>query len=149
MLRAQPTASLSALEKETLQSMERDGIRDTQFVKSDPDDRKRATELGWEKKLLDFMIADDDENRSFEAVLDSLAGFTRSSDGCAYYQRLAREEGVAVCLGRENGRFDSIEETNSEGVKKATGLRTKDGMIHEADTVVIAGTGFFHFLVPI
>lgn len=139
MLRVQPTSELSALEKETLASIERDGIRDTQFVKGDPNDRQRATDLGWGNKLLDFAIPEDDEGRSLEAVLDSLAGFTRSSDGCAYYQKLAKHEGVQFCLGEKQGCFASLIETTRESRKKATGLKTADGKLHEADTVVIAG----------
>ena len=51
MLRVQPSKELSALERETLENMERDGIRDTQFVKSDLSDWARAEEprkdSGW------------------------------------------------------------------------------------------------------
>ncbi|KAF2160341.1 hypothetical protein M409DRAFT_70505 [Zasmidium cellare ATCC 36951] len=148
MLRVQATSELSALEKETLASMERDGIRDTQFVKGDPNDRQRATDLGWGNKLLDFAIPADDEGRSFEAVLDSLAGFTRSSDGCAYYQELAKHEGVQFCLGEKQGCFASLIETTREGRKKATGLKTADGNVHEADTVVIAAGSFSTQLLP-
>ena len=150
MLRVQPTSVLGALEKETLASMQRDGLRDTQFVKSDPEDRERAQQRGWEAKLLDYGIPDDPEGRAFEAVLDSLAGFTRCFAACAYYQRIAEEQGVVFKFGADEGAFHSLVEENTEsGKRKAVGLKTKDGKIHKADVVVIAGeycAAFFFFV---
>lgn len=140
MLRVQPTSTLSELEKETLANMQRDGIRSTQFVKSLPEDHKRAAEMGWEKKLLDFGIPEDHEKRSFEAVLDSLGGFTRCADGCAYLREVAEKEGVKFVLGPEEGCFQSLlEQSDDASGRRATGLRTADGNVHEADTVVVAG----------
>lgn len=140
MLRVQPDATLSALEKETLANMTRDGIRDTQFVKNDANDRRRAGDLGWQHKLLDFAIPDDAAGATFEAVLDSLAGFTRCGDACAYYRKVAEAEGVRFLLGQDRGRFDSlIEEALEDGRRQATGIKTADGISHEADTIVVAG----------
>ena len=142
MLRVQPTETLGALEKETLANMQRDGLRDTQFVKSDAEDRKRAASLGWESKLLDFAIPDDAQNQSFEAVLDSLAGFTRCCGACAYYHKIAVSEGVEFRFGSEAGAFASLLEEKSAlepNRKKAVGLVTKDGQVHKSDVVVIAG----------
>lgn len=141
MLRVQPTDSLDSLEQETLVSMERDGLRDTQFVKSDPQDCHRAERSGWRDKLLNFEIPDESPPKSYDAVLDSLAGFVRCSNACAHYQRLAAAKGVVFCFG-ERGMVESLLKVESkiDGDKeKVTGLRTKDGMIHQADTVVVAG----------
>lgn len=141
MLRVQPSDQLGALERETLANMERDGLRDTQFVKSDPEDRKRAHEAGWEDKLLDFEIPCHASGRTYAAVLDSLAGFVRCSAACAHYQKLAAAKGVGFRFGRE-GIFDSVlsvDSTLEPGKKKAIGLRTKDGVSHDADIVVVAG----------
>ena len=142
MLRVQPTDRLGALEKETLENMERQGLRDAQFVKSDPDDHERAVRLGWDSKLLDFAIPDDPENKTFEAVLDSLAGFTRCSKACAHFKTLAESKGVVFHLGSREGAFDGLleeESADSPGQKKAVGLKTKDGTLHRADVVVVAG----------
>lgn len=140
MLRIQPGPALSQLEKETLANMDRDGLRHTQFVKGDANDRKRACDLGWREKLLDFQIPDDKENRSYEAVLDSLAGFTRSSDGCAHFQKKASDCGVKFLFGNENGGFHRILEEQRNGQRVSVGVRTNDGRDHPADVVVIAGT---------
>lgn len=143
MLRVQPTDHLGALEKETLENMERQGLRDAQFVKSDPADRNRAARLGWDGKMLDFAIPDDPESKTFEAVLDSLAGFTRCNKACAHFKALGESKGVVFRLGSHEGAFDVLieeESATSPGQKKVVGLKTKDGIFHRADVVVIAGT---------
>ncbi|KAJ0304495.1 hypothetical protein COL516b_005850 [Colletotrichum fioriniae] len=142
MLRVQPTAELDPLERETLSNFERDGLRDTQFVKSDPIDRARAAERGWERKLLDFEIPQASPAQTYEAVLDSTAGFTKCSEACAYFYKLALQQGVEFHFGSEKGAFDSIvEEIDSPShLKKAVGVKTKDGVLHKADVVAICGS---------
>lgn len=145
MLRVQPSDQLGVLEQETLANMERDGLRDTQFVKSNTEDRLRARERGWSDKLLEFEIPDEPSYKTYEAVLDSTAGFLRCSKSCSHYQKLAANKGVQFCFGPQKGAFDSLIKVNSriEPTKtKVTGLKTKDGSVHSADVVVIAG-GFF------
>ncbi|KAF3797736.1 L-pipecolate oxidase [Colletotrichum gloeosporioides] len=150
MLRVQPDADLGALERETLRNFERDGLRDTQFVKSDPTDRQRATERGWDSKLLDFAIPDSSSNQSFEAVLDSTAGFTKCSEACAYFYKIAERQGVVFHFGPQKGGFGSLIEENfpESSTKRATGLKTKDGAVHKADVVVIAAGSFSTQLLP-
>lgn len=142
MLRVQPSDHLEALEKETLANMERDGFRDTQFVKTNAEDQERADRLGWKEKLLDFAIPDASSASSYEAVLDSLAGFVRCSNACAHYQKVAASKGVQFRFGPETGAVESLvkEPSPAEPDKvKVTGLKTKDGAIHSADVVVVAG----------
>ncbi|KAG0160751.1 hypothetical protein PDIDSM_8281 [Penicillium digitatum] len=140
MLRIQPSDQLDALEKETLANMQRAGLRDTQFVKSDPADCKRAEKLGWKDKILNFHIPESES--TYEAVLDSLAGFVRCSNACAQYQKVAANKGVKFHLGPRQGAVDYLVKVKSdrEPTKdKVTGLKTKDGVIHDADAVVVAG----------
>ncbi|KAK1849626.1 putative FAD dependent oxidoreductase [Colletotrichum chrysophilum] len=150
MLRVQPDADLGALERETLRNFERDGLRDTQFVKSDPTDRQRATERGWDSKLLEFAIPDSSSNQSFEAVLDSTAGFTKCSEACAYFYKIAERQGVVFHFGPQKGGFGSLIEENvpESSKKRAIGLKTKDGVVHKADVVVIAAGSFSTQLLP-
>ncbi|KZL86839.1 fad dependent oxidoreductase [Colletotrichum incanum] len=150
MLRVQPTADLDSLERETLGNFERDCLRYTQFVKSDSTDRKRAAELGWDAKLLDFEIPQTSPVQTYEAVLDSLAGFTKCSEACAYFYKLALRQGVTFHFGSEKGAFDSIIEESLPvpGQKKAVGVKTKDGVSHKADVVVIAAGSFSTQLLP-
>ena len=145
MLRVQPTAELGELEKETLANMTRDGLRDTQFVKSDELDRKRAAASGWDGKLLDFTIENDPEKKSYEAVLDSLAGFVQYSVNCEVFRQTAVSKGLKFYLQPERGAFASLVEepaggsTEKSAKTKVVGLKTEDGIIHKADVVVIAG----------
>lgn len=141
MLRVQPSDSLGALEKETLANMERDGLRDTQFVKSNAEDRHRAAKLGWDDKLLEFGIPETPPALNYEAVLDSLAGFVRCSNACAYYQRLAVEKGAEFHFGNE-GAVETLVKSKhgSESERrKVTGVKTKAGKAYNADVVVVAG----------
>ncbi|EMR69492.1 putative fad dependent oxidoreductase protein [Eutypa lata UCREL1] len=150
MLRIQPTEKLGALEKETLANMEREGLRDTQFVKSDPKDRERARKRGLDSKLLEFNIPDENPPKTFEAVLDSLAGYTKSSSACLYFYRVADVQGVKFRFGPEEGKFDSLVEESipESNRKRAIGLKTKDGVVHKADVVVIAAGSFSTQLLP-
>ena len=146
MLRVQPSDHLAQLELETLASMEKDGLRDAQFVKSNTDDRQRATSRGWEAKLLDFGIPSESD-KSFEAVLDSLSGFVKCSEACAYLQKKALSQGVSFQFGEEKGRCDSLVFETESGnrdakTRKVIGIETGDGVVHNSDTVVIAGKIF-------
>lgn len=141
MLRVQPTREMEALEKETLENMEREGFRQTQFVKSNLEDQQRADSLGWKAKLLSFEIPQTSPPDSYEAVLDSLAGFVRCSNACAHYQEVAAAKGVKFHFGQQ-GAVESlvnVQSTTESGKKKITGLKTKDGVIHSAEAVVVAG----------
>ncbi|KAM3485924.1 hypothetical protein MY8738_000944 [Beauveria namnaoensis] len=148
MLRVQPSDKLGALEKETLANMERDGIRQTQFMKSLEGDRERAKAEGWDAKLLEFPIPDSDDGRTYEAVLDSLGGFMRCSNACLHFHKLAVLKGVKFLFGSEHGAVECIVEEMVGGKKKAVGVRTKDGAIHKADIVAVAGGSLTTQLIP-
>ena len=144
MLRIQPSDHLATLEKETLGNMQRDGLRETQFVESDPADCERAQKLGWKDKLLNFQIPDS-SRKTYEAVLDSLAGFVRCSNACAHYQKVAADKGVKFQFGSEDGAVESLVKVASSlepSKQKVTGLKTNNGIIHHADTVVVAGKSY-------
>ncbi|KAL4915239.1 FAD dependent oxidoreductase [Aspergillus aurantiobrunneus] len=151
MLRVQPSDELSALEKETLGNMDRDGIRDTQFVKGIEEDRRRAQRMGWQEKLLEFGIPGSEPASTYEAVLDSLAGFVRCSDACAYYQGLAVDKGVVFCFGAQKGAVEGLVKVQSEneaGKEKVTAVKTRDGKVHDADVVVVAAGSFSTQVLP-
>ncbi|VUC36354.1 unnamed protein product, partial [Clonostachys rosea] len=153
MLRAQPSDHLGALEKETLANMERDGLRSTQFVKSDAGDRQRATDLGWGEKLLDFDIPGEEPCRQFEAVLDSLSGLVKCSEACAYLLDKALSQGVIFVSGSNTGRFESLVLEGGSGAAKTSatkvvGIKTSDGVVHHSGTVVIAAGSFSTQILP-
>ncbi|OQD75433.1 hypothetical protein PENDEC_c007G04063 [Penicillium decumbens] len=151
MLRVQPTHEIEAFEKETLENMERDGLRDTQFVLSDPKDQQRADSLRWKDKLLHFEIPQTSPAETYEAVLDSLAGFVRCSNACAHYQQVAAAKGVEFHFGQQ-GAVESLmkaQSTIETSKEKVTGLKTKDGVTHNADVVVVAAGSFSTQVLPI
>ncbi|CAI7654648.1 unnamed protein product [Penicillium glandicola] len=150
MLRIQPSDQLATLEKETLANMKLDGLRDTQFVKSDPADCERADKLGWKDKILNFHIPNSAES-TYEAVLDSLAGFVRCSNACAHYQKVAVDKGVKFHFGPQEGAVDYLVKGKSSlepSKDKVTGLKTKDGVVHNADAVVVAAGSFSTQILP-
>ncbi|WWC62333.1 uncharacterized protein I303_104929 [Kwoniella dejecticola CBS 10117] len=149
MLRVQPTANLGALELETIANMRRDGLRDKLFIKGDKDDELRAKEARWHHKLLDVPIPDLDPSQSFAAVLDTTAGFTRSSEACLHYFKLAQGLGIPFVLGAEKGAFDSLIKVEyGGGGCRIQGIRTKDGVEHLSDKTVIAAGSFSTQLLP-
>ncbi|OJJ57616.1 hypothetical protein ASPSYDRAFT_46772 [Aspergillus sydowii CBS 593.65] len=150
MLRVQPSDSLGALERETLANMERDGLRHTQFVKSNAEDRHRAAKLGWDDKLLEFGIPEASPALNYEAVLDSLAGFVRCSNACAYYQRLAVEKGVEFHFGNEGAVEALVKSKHGSDSErgKVTGVKTKAGKAYNADVVVVAAGSFSTQILP-
>ncbi|QKX57773.1 uncharacterized protein TRUGW13939_04893 [Talaromyces rugulosus] len=150
MLRVQPTTHLDTLEKETLANMERDGLRGTQFVKSSPNDRERAESLGWKAKLLDFDIPETSPTQTFDAVLDSLAGFVRCSSACTYWYDISVAKGVKFNFGKEGSVESLVKIPCSAGTlkEKVIGLKTRDGVIHNADTVVVAAGSFSTQVLP-
>ncbi|KAJ5587253.1 FAD dependent oxidoreductase [Penicillium hispanicum] len=151
MLRVQPSDQIGALERETLANMQRDGLRPTQFVKSNPEDRRRAAQSGWEAKLLDFEIPHTSPAKSYEAVLDSLAGFVRCSAACAHYQQIAAAKGVEFRFGPGEGAVESLVKVKSEvepGKEKVVGVTTKDGKTHDAKVVAVAAGSFSTQVLP-
>ncbi|KAJ5565565.1 FAD dependent oxidoreductase [Penicillium sp. DV-2018c] len=150
MLRIQPSDSLATLEKETLANMQRDGLRNTQFVMSEPADCERADELGWKDRMFSFHIPDS-SGRTYETVLDSLAGFLRCSNACGHYQKVAADKGVRFNFGPQKGAVDSLIKVKSSlepGKEKVTGLKTTDGLVHHADAVVVAAGSFSTQILP-
>ncbi|ETS87135.1 hypothetical protein PFICI_00963 [Pestalotiopsis fici W106-1] len=153
MLRVQPSDQLGLLERETLDSLTRDGLRDTQFVKGDAHDRLRAAELGWDHKLLDFNIPGE-SGKTFEAVLDTISGFIKCSESCAHLQKMAVDLGVDFRFGPEKGCFESLvletqlQDTQETDCKKAIGIKTRDSVFHQSDVVVIAGGSCSTQLLP-
>ncbi|KAJ5123846.1 uncharacterized protein N7515_007671 [Penicillium bovifimosum] len=149
MLRIQPSDHLATLEKETLANMQRDGLRDTQFVMSEPADCERAEKLGWKDKMFTFPIPDSE--KTYEAVLDSLAGFLRCSNACAHYQKVAADKGVRFNFGPQKGAVDSLIRVKSSlepGKEKVKGLKTSDGLVHHANAVVVAAGSFSTQILP-
>ena len=98
--------------------------------------------MGWKAELLDFRIPKVLSDASYEAALDSTAGFVRCSNACAHYQRVAAEKGVKFRFGLEVGAVESwvkIKGDVPNGKYEVVGLKKRDGSIHNADIGIVAG----------
>ncbi|KAI0890851.1 FAD dependent oxidoreductase [Annulohypoxylon nitens] len=141
MLRMSCTSDLGDFETATLENMEREGIRETQFRTDDDVDVSRAKEHGWAHKL------DPCRRRerlgTHKAVLDSTAGFVYAYKSCAWAQHLARKAGVKMILDPQRGKVVDITTEDDHPV-----VRTADGLRHVANLVVVAGGGWTPSLVP-
>ncbi|KZT65784.1 FAD dependent oxidoreductase [Daedalea quercina L-15889] len=148
MLRVQHSSHLDKLEKKTLANMTAEGLRDTQYILSNEDDARRAEERGWSHKLLRFPIPMPDGRETFEAVLDTTAGYVYPSQACAYLADKLRKKGAQFIEGPEKGAFVSLLVESSGGSKRVMGIRSKDGQEHLADLVIMACGSATPMLVP-
>ncbi|KAI3394951.1 hypothetical protein diail_2058 [Diaporthe ilicicola] len=141
MLRMSATDEFGQFEMQTLENMEKEGIRDRQFKSDDEADLGRARERGWAHKLDPC----DREARFgvHKAVLDSTAGYVLAYKSCAWARHLAEQAGVRFVLGAEEGKVVRIDEEN---VKPR--VETADGKVHEADVLVVACGGWTPSLLP-
>ncbi|KAI0473375.1 FAD dependent oxidoreductase [Xylariaceae sp. FL0804] len=141
-LRMSASGEFGEFELRTLENMEKEGIRHTQFKSDDAADIKRAAETGWLHKM--------DPCRRQErfgvhaATLDSSGGLVAAYKACAWAQHLARRAGVKFILHPRRGKVVKVDSTASGKPL----LRTEDGVAHEGDLVVVAGGGWTASLVP-
>ncbi|KAI0173080.1 FAD dependent oxidoreductase [Hypoxylon sp. FL1284] len=140
MLRMSSEKELGVFELESLENMEREGIREFQFRTDDDTDVNRAKERGWAHKL--DPCRREERFGTHKAVLDSTAGFVYAYKSCAWAQYLAKKAGVQTILGPVHGKVLDIVSKNDRPV-----LYTADGREHSADLVVVAGGGWTPSLV--
>ncbi|KAK0206981.1 FAD dependent oxidoreductase [Desarmillaria ectypa] len=87
-------------------------------------------------------------NWNGDGLLDVNGGFTRADKACAYAKYLAGKAGVKFILGPEKGKVVKIVTENRDGQKKVTGVRTKDGIVHTGDLIIVAAGGWTPSLLP-
>ncbi|KAJ3575080.1 hypothetical protein NPX13_g4152 [Xylaria arbuscula] len=141
-LRMGAGSEFSDFELQTLQNMEKEGARESQFRTDDDTDIKRASCSGWAHKL--DVCRRQERFGVHKAVLDSSAGFVVAYKACAWAQYLARKAGVEFILHPTKGRVVGIDTADSH----KTIVQTADGATHEGDLVVVAGGGWSAGLLP-
>ncbi|KAI0879981.1 FAD dependent oxidoreductase [Annulohypoxylon maeteangense] len=141
MLRMSCESDLGDFEIATLENMEREGIREFQFIADDDIDISRARERGWAHKL--DPCRRQERFGTHKAVLDSTAGFVYAHKSCAWAQHLAKRAGVEMILDPRRGKVIDITTTNNQPV-----VHTADGLQHTANIVVVAGGGWTPSLIP-
>ncbi|KZT12872.1 FAD dependent oxidoreductase [Laetiporus sulphureus 93-53] len=148
MLRVQHSTQLDDLERKTLANMTAEGLRDTQYILTDEEDRHRAAENGWAHKLLQFAIPESGGKETFEAVLDTTAGYVYPSKACTFLADKLRKKGARFVEGPDEGVFASLQVIDLGGSKRVVGIVTKDGQSHPADLVIVACGSATSMLVP-
>ncbi|KAI1483155.1 FAD dependent oxidoreductase [Daldinia eschscholtzii] len=141
MLRMSSEDELGDFEIATLENMDREGIRETQFRTDDKADIARAKERGWAHKL--DPCRRQERFGTHKAVLDSTAGFVYAYKSCAWAQHLASKAGVKMILSPLRGKVVDITTEEDRPV-----VVTADGSEITADLVVVAGGGWTPSLVP-
>ncbi|KAK6948817.1 hypothetical protein Daesc_010588 [Daldinia eschscholtzii] len=141
MLRMSSEDELGDFEIATLENMDREGIRETQFRTDDKADIARAKERGWAHKL--DPCRRQERFGTHKAVLDSTAGFVYAYKSCAWAQHLASKAGVKMILNPLRGKVVDITTEENRPV-----VVTADGSEISADLVVVAGGGWTPSLVP-
>ncbi|KAH3669237.1 hypothetical protein OGAPHI_001358 [Ogataea philodendri] len=130
-------------EKKTLANFAKYGLRAFEYGVNDPEDIKRAKVTGWFKKL--DPLGQRNKSDIFNGVLDSLAGVVLADKALLWVRYLTEQTGNAVFInGSEKGAVQKILYDGD----KAVGVETKDGVIHEADLVVLAAGGWTPSFYP-
>ncbi|CAG8207395.1 unnamed protein product [Penicillium salamii] len=112
-------------------------FRDLQFIKNNADDEKRASARGadWGKK---YHLFDQFKDGATNGFLDAGSGITLADKACVYARHLCQKAGVKFVLGRPNGELDHLLVEGSGAKKQVKGIKTRDGLTHLSDLVVLA-----------
>lgn len=130
---------LDQFEKDTMENMDKVGLRETQVNLREPGDVARARSKGFGFAVDAF----DVKNNS--SILDTQSGFVYADRACHFALHKAEKLGVKVIFGDLKGKFSSLLE-NAES--KVTGVRTADGVAHPAELTIMACGGWTPSLVP-
>ena len=129
---------LDQFEKDTMKNMDKVGLLETQVNLREPDDVARARGKGFGFAVDAF----DVKNNS--SILDTQSGFVYADRACHFALHKAEKLGVKVILGDPKGKFSSpLENADS----KVTGVRTADGVAHQAELTIMACGGWTPSLV--
>ncbi|ETS86652.1 hypothetical protein PFICI_00480 [Pestalotiopsis fici W106-1] len=130
---------LDQFEKDTLESMERMGLRDTQINLHDLEHVQRAQAKGFGFAVNAFDI------KNISSTLDVQSGFVYADRACHFARHKSESLGVKFVLGSPQGVFSSFLE-NAQG--HIAGVKTADGASHAAELTIMACGGWTPALLP-
>ncbi|CAG8021745.1 unnamed protein product [Penicillium salamii] len=112
-------------------------FRDLQFIKNNGDDEKRASARGaeWGRK---YHLFDQFKDGATNGFLDAGSGITLADKACVYARHLCQKAGVKFVLGCPNGELEQLVVERSGNKKQVKGIKTRDGLTHFSDLVVLA-----------
>ncbi|GJN81673.1 hypothetical protein PLIIFM63780_005208 [Purpureocillium lilacinum] len=126
-------SEMDQFERETIQNMERVGLRDTQLNLNDPSDVARARDSGFGFVVDAFNI----KNKS--ALLDTRSGFVYADKACHFALHKVQKLGVELVLGGSRGTFAGLLQDAGSTTK---GVLTADGKAHKAELTIMACGGW-------
>lgn len=80
--------------------------------------------------------------------LNRLAGYAHSANAIRALYHACMNEGVKFYLGEQDGAVQELVYTHQNQTRRCTGLRTKNGRIHEAAVTIVAAGAYVSKLVP-
>ncbi|CAG8899629.1 unnamed protein product [Penicillium egyptiacum] len=112
-------------------------FRDLQFIKDNADDERRAGAHGpkWAKK---FHLFDKFKDGATNGFLDAGSGITLADKACVYARYLCQKAGVKFVLGRPRGELEHLITEQDGSDRSVKGIKTRDGLTHPADLVIVA-----------
>ena len=138
------TPELPPYEQQSLENLTAAGKGHTQFVINKPEDRVRATELGFGYALDPFNRTS--RGKAYNALLDTSGGLCYADKVCLFALHKARELGVKFIFG-PSGTFQRFTYSKADP-DEVTGVQTADGLEHTAALTIVAGGGWTPTLVP-
>ncbi|KAG9254068.1 FAD dependent oxidoreductase [Emericellopsis atlantica] len=124
---------MDQFEKDTIRNMDRVGLRETQVNLHNPQDVARARAKGF------GFAVDAFSTSNISSVLDTQSGFVYADRACHFALHKAQKLGVKAILGGSKSTFSHFLE-NADG--KITGVKTADGVSHQADLTIMACGGW-------
>ncbi|KAF9879324.1 phospholipase c [Colletotrichum karsti] len=125
--------TLDRFEEDTIQNMDKVGLRETQINLHNPEHVERAVAKGFGFAVDAFDIKND------SSILDTQSGFVYADKACRFALHKAETLGVKTVLGGPGGTFSAFLE-NSES--RVTGVKTADGRTHPAELTIMACGGW-------
>ena len=138
------TPELPPFEQQSLDNITAADQGHTQFVANKPEDRTRATEVGFGYALDPF--GRESRGKAYNALLDTIGGLCYADKACLFALNKARSLGVKFVFGTK-GTFKSFTYSKSDP-EEVTGVLTADGVEHAAALTIVAGGGWTPTLVP-
>lgn len=128
-----------------VKAFELSGLRDTQYVLSNPADLERAKKNGLDSRIGFFSRNGTHPLlQRLRGVFDSTSGMLYANKACLYVNSVLKSRGVKFVTGGDAGTVESL---NEEG-GAVQGITTADGKTHKADLVIVACGPWSSALVP-
>ncbi|KAF2099926.1 FAD dependent oxidoreductase [Rhizodiscina lignyota] len=135
---------LPAFELATISGMDAAGHKDTQFSTTDPSHLAMAEKKGFGFAMDPFKRVD--RGKKNVGVLDSTGGMAVADKACRFALHKARTLGVHTVLDPVRGALESL--CYDESGKTVTGIKTRDGIVHQAALTVLACGGWTPSILP-